>query len=115
MRLQQDLVALDPVLLDLVKFALEFSLALQALLRSTHVDEFPVELRPVHFINCLEEQQRRRTWKVIRVGPLFSLLLLGLFTKTPHNGAIWKPRSPALLTPVCIQVNLNMVFFNHLW
>lgn len=67
MMLQQDLVALDPVLLDLVKLALEFSLALQTFLRSAHVDDFPVDLLPIHFINCLEEQQKYRTWKVVRV------------------------------------------------
>lgn len=60
-RMQQDLVALDPVLLDLVKLALELSLALQTFLRSAHVDDFPVDLLPIHFINCLEEQRNHGT------------------------------------------------------
>lgn len=60
-RMQQDLVALDPVLLDLVKLALELPLALQAFLRSAHVDDFPVDLLPIHFINCLEESRNRGT------------------------------------------------------
>lgn len=65
--LQQDLVALDPVLLDLVKLALELSLALQTFLRSANVDDFPVDLLPIHFINCLEEQRNHTTWKVVRI------------------------------------------------
>lgn len=72
-RMQQDLVALDPVLLDLVKLALELSLALQTFLRPAHVDDFPVDLLPIHFINCLEEQRLRL---------LLSLSTFGFFNKT---------------------------------
>lgn len=70
-RMQQDLVALDPVLLDLVKLALELSLALQTFLRSAHVDDFPVDLLPIHFINCLEEQRGRLLLSLSTFGFFF--------------------------------------------
>lgn len=68
----RDLVALDPVLLDLVKLALELSLALQTFLRSAHVDDFPVDLLPIHFINCLEEQRGRLLLSLSTFGFFFN-------------------------------------------
>lgn len=67
----RDLVALDPVLLDLVKLALELSLALQTFLRSAHIDDFPVDLLPIHFINCLEEQRGRLLLSLSTFGFFF--------------------------------------------
>lgn len=55
--MQQHLIALDAVLFDLVKLALELSLALQPLLSSTYIDDFPIDLLSIHFINCLENKR----------------------------------------------------------
>lgn len=52
------LIALDAVLFDLVKLALELSLALQALLGPAYIHDFPIDLLSIHFINSLGTQ----TW-----------------------------------------------------
>lgn len=54
---QQYLVALDAVLLDLIKPALEFTLTLQALLSPAYVNDFPIDLLSIHFINCLRKYE----------------------------------------------------------
>lgn len=51
---QQHLIALDAVLFDLVKLAFELSLAFQTLLSPPCIDDFPIDLLPIHFINCLK-------------------------------------------------------------
>lgn len=56
----QYLVALNPILFDQLKLALELPLALQPLLRPTNVNHFPVELRSIHFIDCLGKQEQHR-------------------------------------------------------
>lgn len=55
--MRQHLIALDAVLFDLVKLALELSLALQPLLSTTYIDDFPIELLSIHFINGLGKQE----------------------------------------------------------
>lgn len=55
--MQQHLIALDAVLFDLVKLALELSLALQPLLSPTGVDDLPIDLFPIHFIDCLKNKK----------------------------------------------------------
>ena len=52
--LQQHLVALDAILFDLVKLALELSLALQSLLSTTDKDGLPIDIFSIHIINCLQ-------------------------------------------------------------
>lgn len=58
--MQQHLIALDSVLFDLVKLALELSLALQTLLSPTYIDDFPIDLLSIHFINCLGKQEQQK-------------------------------------------------------
>lgn len=53
------LVALDPILLDQLKLALQLPLALQPLLRPAHVDHFAVELLSVHVIDRLGRREQR--------------------------------------------------------
>ncbi len=55
--MQQHLIALDAVLFDLVKLALELSLPLQTLLSPTYIDDFPIELLSIHLIDCLENKR----------------------------------------------------------
>lgn len=55
--MKHHLIALDAVLFDLVKLALELSLALQPLLSSSHIDHFPIDLFSVHVIDCLETHE----------------------------------------------------------
>lgn len=52
-RMQQHLIALDSVLFDLIKLALELSLALQPLLSPTYVDHFPIDFLSIHFTDRL--------------------------------------------------------------
>lgn len=54
--LHKHLIALDAVLFDLVKLALELSLALQTLLSPAYIDDFPIDILSIHFINCLGKQ-----------------------------------------------------------
>lgn len=54
--MQQHLIALDAVLFDLVKLALELPLTLQPLLSPTDIDDFPIDLLSIHVINCLGKQ-----------------------------------------------------------
>ena len=68
------LVALDSVLFDLVKLALELSLALQPLLSSAYIDDFPIDLLSIHLINCLENKRKSlNTPDCVRVQRWLSL------------------------------------------
>lgn len=51
--IQHYLIALNAVLFDLVKLAFELSLSFQALLSPPHIDDFPIDLLSIHFVNCL--------------------------------------------------------------
>lgn len=52
------LIALNSILFEQLKLALELPLALQPLLRPTNVNHLPVELHSVHFIDCLGKQEQ---------------------------------------------------------
>lgn len=55
----QHLIALDPILLDQLKLALQLPLALQPLLRPADVNHFAVELLSVHLIDRLGRREQR--------------------------------------------------------
>lgn len=50
------LVPLYALLLNLLKFAFEFSLSLQSLLSSTHIQHPAIQVLAIHFSYCLTEQ-----------------------------------------------------------
>lgn len=62
--MQQYLVALDAVLFDLVKLAFELSLTFQTLLSPAYIDDFSIDLFPIHFINCLGEHGVKENFKL---------------------------------------------------
>lgn len=60
--MHQHLIALDSILFDHLKLPFKFSLTLQSLLSPTNIDYFSIDLLPVHFINCLREQEEHRAY-----------------------------------------------------
>lgn len=57
-----DLVASHTVLLHLLKFALELSLALHFFLSATHIDELPVQFFAIHLIHSLFQEIKTVFW-----------------------------------------------------
>lgn len=85
------LVALDAILFDLVKLALQLSLALQTLLSAPDVQELPAEVLAVHFIHRLEGKKRQD-----RDPESLSGALVGIRPETheSHRDATSFPLSP---------------------
>lgn len=53
------LVAMDSLLFNLLKLALELSLPLQPLLSTSHIDNPPIELFTIHLLHRLQEVATR--------------------------------------------------------
>lgn len=65
----RDLIALDALLFNLFKLALELPLAFKPFLSTPNIQHFTIQLFPIHFLNCLEKaKQDTGKWLVNKVA-----------------------------------------------